>query len=316
LGAFILVQTTLAQDGLTKITPKWQIGDERTVHVEASTTITIADTLTTETTITSDFRIKVVDTVENYILRYTQTSIDFAVEPPLDIPEFKSAKEMVLYAVQKLIKEVSSFEYEVLVNKESGLAFDLDNSAEYLNFIELASIKIVGELHAATNKVAVKKGIPEINIEKLNEVLLPRFKAAHPHLIQSVINGLNLLLQAYTYKFPISGSISEKTMVYPISALGEDGEIEYPATITLTSTTFENELVGYSKLDYDKTFFLEQMKKKTENLEETQASDLSMVENAEYVFDTNTTWIKLYKRNVSLELPNVRTVTQTTMTYK
>ena len=311
-----MARTALAQDGFTRITPRWQLGDERTVHVEASTKITIADTLVTDAIVTSDFRIKVLDTVENYTLSYMQISNDFAMELSSNIPEFNSGKEMVLFAIQKLIKEVPNFEYRVLVNKASGLAFDLENADEYLSFIELISIKIVGELHSAMNKAAVKKGKPEMNIEVLNEVMLPRFKAAHPQMIQSAINGLNLLLQAYTYEFPINGSISEKIMVYPVNALGADADIEYPATITLSSTVSENELVGYSNLDYDKSFVLEQMKKKTENLEETQASDLSMVENAEYVFDTNTSWIKLYKRNVSFELPNVKTVMQSTMTYE
>ena len=273
------------------------------------------DTVASKVDVVSDFRIKVVDTVENYTLQYTQTKTNFKPAIDEEHPVFKSANDITLFGLQKLEHKISSFEYAVLVKKQTGLAFELSNQDEYKIFVDSMALITVAEVQGVLNKLAARSGQSEVGLEKMQRILLPQFEAAQPQMLQAAMNTLNLLLRAYSYEFPLDKSSSEKIMVDPVRELEAEEGVQYPATITLKSSKSKKELSGSSNLYYDNFFIYEQMRLQGLYLENIKAADLSVVENADFVFDTKSSWIKTFESYSNVELPRLKTMNRTTVTF-
>ena len=75
-------------------------------------------------------------------------------------------------------------------------------------------------------------------------------------------------------------------MIHDVNALGEFGDIEMPAVLTISSKKHDDSLTIQTDTDYDKDFLLEQMKKKHKNMSDFTTSDIFMSEKVETIFTT------------------------------
>src|SRR6185295_19482485 len=155
---------------------------------------------------------------------------------------------------------------------------------KYLHMIEQVSSTIIDE-------IGKKKGKTAIQIDSMKQKVIAYCKLAEPKILETAINEFNYIMQPYSYTFPINASVSRKAMIHDVNALGEFGDIEMPAIITISSKKHDKSLTIQTDTDYDKDFLLEQIKKKHKNMSDVTTSDIFLSEKVETVFTTANSWI-------------------------
>jgi len=294
---------------LHQIKPKWKLGDQKIVHTESSTKIFIKDSLFNNTETTSNYNIKVIDTVKNYTLVYSNEPNSIDIETKSSIPKIDSAVNFFTDIIKKLEKETNSFKYELLVDKKTGQAFKVKNSDEYLKTIEQLTVAMIDELGEKIKK-------SNIQIDSIKQKITAYFKLAEPKILETMINQFNYIMQPYSYEFPYNSTISQKTMVHDVNALGEFGDIEVPATLTISSKKQDNILTIQTDTDYDKDFLLEQIKKKHNNMSNITASEIFLSEKEEATFTTTNGWIVSHKSDIVFKMKEVKVINKTIVSYQ
>ncbi len=252
---------------LHQIKPKWKLGDQRMVHTESGTKIYIKDSLFNNTKSTSDYSIKVIDTVKNYTLLYSNEPNSIVIETKSSVSKIDSVVSSFTDLIKKIEKETNSFKYELLVDKNTGQALEVKNSDKFLRMIEQLASAIIDELGEKLKK-------SNIQIDSLKQKVIAHFKLVEPKILETMINQFNYIMQPYSYEFPYNSTISQKTMVHDVNALGEFGDVEMPATLAISSKKYNNILTIQTDTDYDKAFLLKQMKMKYKNMSGLTVSDI------------------------------------------
>lgn len=305
LVAILLVKLVSAQeDEFFQVTPDWKIGDSRTVHVEEKTTTFIEDTVFSYMNMVSDYSIEVVDVKDHYTLLYSQSSDDFNVKSSSD-----SLDNFIVKITKLVEKKLDGFEYKIVVNKETGLAFDVMNSDELMSKMKVA-------IHEVVEEIGKQKGKTETEIKEAQVGLEGYITPMAPQMIETVINGVNYLFQAYSYTFPLDDVVVQDITTYDVNAMGAFGTTEFPATQTLESISSEDRLVIKTSLDYDKEFLLEQMKKKSNSTKDLTVDDLYISEKENVIIDLNSTWIEKHVSDVEFRLPNVKVINHGTIEFR
>lgn len=264
LSNFISGQSNMK---LHQIKPKWKLGDQRMVHTESGTKIYIKDSLFNNTKSTSDYSIKVIDTVKNYTLLYSNEPNSIVIETKSSVSKIDSVVSSFTDLIKKIEKETNSFKYELLVDKNTGQALEVKNSDKFLRMIEQLASAIIDELGEKLKK-------SNIQIDSLKQKVIAHFKLVEPKILETMINQFNYIMQPYSYEFPYNSTISQKTMVHDVNALGEFGDVEMPATLAISSKKYNNILTIQTDTDYDKAFLLKQMKMKYKNMSGLTVSDI------------------------------------------
>jgi hypothetical protein len=244
---------------LHQIKPRWRLGDQKSVHTESVSKIFIKDSLFYNTQITANYNIKIIDTVKNYTLQYVNEPNSINVETKSSVSKIDSVVNFLTEITKKIERETSSFKYEILVDKKTGLAFEVKNGDEYLKVIEQSVSSMIDEL-------GEKKGKTKAQIDSMKEKVIAYCKLAEPKILQTQINQFNYIMQPYSYVFPYNSSVSQKAMIHDVNALGEFGNIEMPAVLTISSKQSDNTLIIKTNTDYDKDFLLEQIKNKHKDM--------------------------------------------------
>lgn len=294
---------------LHQIRPKWKLGDQKRVHTESVSKIFVKDSLFNNTEASANYNIKVIDTVKNYTLLYSGEPNSLDIETKSSNPKVDSVVNFLTEITKKIERETNSFRYKILVDKKTGLAFEVKNGDEYLKAIEQLASSMIDE-------IGEKKGKTKAQIDSMKEKVVAFCKLAEPKMLQTTINQFNYIMQPYSYTFPYNSSLSQKAMVHDVNALGEFGNIEMPAVITISSKQSDNTLVIKTNTDYDKDFLLEQMKKKRKNMEDIKASDIFLSEKVETVFATKNGWIVSHQSNIVFELKEVKVINQTVTKFQ
>lgn len=122
--AFVILSNgySFGQEGeLFQISPEWELKDKKTITTKTKSTIYVADTLFSETSIDASYTVEVIKSdKEKYVLSYKQQSTDFEMESII------GGEENVMQGmIQEILENWSEFEFKVFVSKETGLAYDL-----------------------------------------------------------------------------------------------------------------------------------------------------------------------------------------------
>lgn len=294
---------------LHKINLKWKLGDQKMIHTESSTKIFVNDSLFNNTETTANYSIKVIDTVKNYTLLYSNESNSIDFETEFSILKKDSVVNFFTDIIKNIEKETNSFKYELVVDKNTGQALEVKNSDSFLKTIEQVTSKIIDELGEKMQK-------SNIRIDSIKQKVITHFKWAEPKILETMINQFNYIMQAYSYEFPYNSTISQKTMVYDINALGEFGDVEMPATLTISSKKYDNILTIQTDTEYDKDFLLMQMKKKYNNISNLTTSDIFLSEKAEATFTITNGWITSHKSNVVFITKEVKVINETIISFQ
>lgn len=294
---------------LHDIKPKWKLGDKRMVHTSSTSTVFIKDSLLNNTEVTGNYSIRVIDTVRNFTLSYSHEPGSADIETKTSIKEADSILNFFTGIIKNIEKETKSFKYELLVDKNTGLAFKIKNDSQYLKMIEQLATTIIDDLG--------RKKAKAINqIDSMKSKVIAYFKSAEPKILETTINEFNYLMQAYSYTFPLNSTISKKTMVHDVNALGEFGGIDVPAILTITSKQKNNSLSIQTDTDYDKDFLLVEIKKKYKKLSDITTSDIFLSEKEETIFKTTNNWILSHRSNVVFKLKEVKIINETMVSFQ
>lgn len=294
---------------LQQIKPKWNLGDQKMVHTTSGTKIFKKDSLINTAEATARYSIKVIDTVNYYTLLYSNepNSIDISTNP--NIPKVDSFVNILTDIIKKIEKETNSFKYELQVDKSTGQAIKVKNSDEFIKMTELATIRIIDELGEKIRK-------PNIPVDSIKQKVIANFKLSESKILETVTNQFNYLMQPYSYEFPYNSTITQKTMVHDVNALGEFGGIEMPAMITLSSKQHNNKLTIFSDTEYDKDFLLELIKKKYKDAGNLTTSDISLNEKVETIFSTKNSWIVSHLSDIIFIVEDVKIVNHTFISFQ
>jgi hypothetical protein len=211
--------------------------------------------------------------------------------------------------IKKIEKETSVFKYELLVDKNTGQAFKVKNGDKYLKMIEQVTSTMIDEL-------GEKKGKTNTQIDSMKQKVIAYFKLAEPKILETAINEFNYIMQPYSYTFPYNSTVSHKAMLHDVNAMGEFGDIEMPAVLTISSKKHDNSLTIQTDTDYDKDFLLEQIKKRHKNMSDLTTSDIFMSEKVETIFTTTNSWMVSHKSNVVFKMKEVKVINETIVSFQ
>jgi hypothetical protein len=286
-------------------TPDWEIGDVKYVHTDDRTTTYLSDTVFTDIQIEANYKIEIVDATDYFTILYTQEPGDLKVETSIEVLD-----NFIASMMKKAERELEGFDYKVQVEKETGEAIELVNSDEMLEIVKKILIELIDETGEEKNATKAK-------IKEMKTAMLENLESMTAPMIETILNGVTYLFQAYTYSFPLDETYSEAVDVYDINAMGIFGDTEFPSTRILESKTEGDDLTIQTSLIYDKTFLLEQMKKKSPHMTELTEDDLSISEKETVVINTgDNNWIKSHVSDVEFRMPQVYVVGKTVITYK
>jgi hypothetical protein len=244
LGHFTFGQSNVK---LHQVKLKWKLGDQKIVHTQSSTKIFIKDSLYNNTEAIGNYRIKVIDTVKYYTLLYASEPNALDIETKSTVPKVDSVITSFANIIKKIEKETQSFQYKLLVDKKTGLAVKVKNSEEFLKTVEQITATMIAELGEKLKKSSMQ-------IDSAKQKVNAYFKLTAPKILETMINQFNYFMQPYSYEFPYNATISQKAKLHNVNALGEFGDVEVPATLTISSKKRDNILTIKTDTDYDKGF--------------------------------------------------------------
>lgn len=294
---------------LHQIKPKWKLGDRRTVYTNSGTKIYIKDSLINNTEATASYNIKIIDTVTYYTLLYSNDTNSMDIETKSNTPKIDSLVNSFTEIIKKIEKGTNSFKYELIVDKNTGQALKVKNSDKFLKVIEQLTSTMIDELDEKIKK-------SNIQIDSIKQKVIAYFKLAEPKILETMLNQFNYIMQPYSYEFPYNSAISQKAMVHDVNALGEFGDVEFPATLSISSKKHDNTLTIQTGTDYDKDFLLEEIKKKHKNMSNLTTSDIFLSEKAKATFSTTNGWIVSHKSNVVFKMKEVKVINEATVTFQ
>jgi hypothetical protein len=294
---------------LHQIKPRWQLGDQKRVHAESLSKVFIKDSLFNNTEATANYIMKVVDTVGNYTILYSKEPNSIDIETKSSNSKVDSVVNFLTGIISQIEKETNTFKYELLVDKNTGQAFKVKNGEAYLQMIEQITSTMIDEF-------GKKKGKTTAQIDSMKQKVIAYCKLAEPKILATAINEFNYIMQPYSYTFPINSAVSRKAMIHDVNALGEFGDIEMPAILTISSKKHDKSLTIQTDTDYDKDFLLEQIKKKHKNMSDVTTSDIFMSEKVETIFTTANGWLVSHKSNVVFKMKEVKVINETIVSFQ
>lgn len=279
------------------------------VHTVTRNQIFIKDSLINNTEAISNYSLKIIDTAKYFTLLYANEPNSLDIASKSTIPEADTVINLMTNLIKRIEKESEAFKYELLVDKNTGLAFKVKNAEQFSKMITKLTGAMIAEL-------AVKMRKSGTQVDSLKQKVSAHLKLAEPKIFETIVNQFNYLMQPYSYEFPYNKTISQKAMIQDVNALGTFGGIEMPATLTITSKKDKNVLTIQTDTDYDKDFLLEQIKKKYKNMSKLTASDIFMSEKNDATFAVTNGWINSHRSNVVFMTKEVKVVNETLVTFK
>jgi predicted small secreted protein len=285
------------------------LGDQKTVHTKSVSRIFIKDSLVNNTEATGNCSIKVIDTVKNYTLLYANEPDALDIETKSSNANVHSVVNVFKSTIKKIEEETKTFKYELLVDKNTGLAIKVKNGDEYLKMVEQVASTMMAELGEKMSKTNAQ-------IDSMKQKVIAYSKMAEPKILETAINQFNYMMQPYSYTFPINSTVSEKALIHDVNAMGEFGDIRIPGVLTISSRRNNNSLTIHTYTDYDKDFLLEQIKKKHKDMSDLTTSDIFLSEKVETVFAITKGWIVSHKSDVVFKMKEVKVMNETTVSFQ
>jgi len=112
----------------------------------------------------------------------------------------------------------------------------------------------------------------------------------------------------------MNSSMEREVMTRDITAASKSDTL-FPAIMKIESIEVNDKMIVKTSLDYDKAFLLEQLKKSYNKLENVKPSEVSIIEKEEILFNLNTTWIHHHTTNLYFEIPGMKTLTKSSVTF-
>jgi hypothetical protein len=251
--------------------------------------------------------IKVLSTSDQFLLSYS--SFD-RLPSVLNNPDESSENE-VNKKIRSLLRdaevEIAKKEFHIQVNKLTGVALEIKNGIEISFSTEQEKRKEI-RLWAEEEKKSEKE-IRSMEIE-----LSKRFTEMYPKIEQTILDKTTSIFSSYNVSFPLNSSMEREIMTRDLTASSKSDSL-FPAIMKIESVEVNNKMVVKTSLDYDKKFLLTQLQKSYHKLANVKPEEVSIIEKEEIVFDLNSTWIHHHTSNLHFEIPGMKTITKSSVTF-
>jgi hypothetical protein len=306
--AILFFGTAFSQEEkLFQVSPHWKVGDKRKVHTDFSTKVIYDGVLISDQRNVYDVNFLVLSTDDQFILSYSSSDrLPTVLSNPDDERENASSLK-IRSLLRNAEDQICKSDLQVRVNKQTCVASDIKNGLEILKNVEHKTRKEL--LEWAMNEKISEKDIRNMEID-----LSKRFAEMYPKIQQTILDKTSLIFSSYNVSFPMNEAIEKKVMTRDLTASSKSDTL-FPAIITMESVEVNDKMVIKTSLDYDKEFLLAQLKKSYHKLDNVKASEVSILEKEEIIFDLNTTWIQHHIMNLHFEIPGMKTITKSSVTF-
>lgn len=304
---FFLGNLSAQVDKLFQVSPHWKVGDMRKVHTDISTKVIYDGVLISNQRNIYDVNFRVLSTDDQFVLNYSS----FDRLPSVIGSNEEGNENISNLKIRGLLREVElqfgKSDLHVQVNNQTGVALDLKNGLEIIKNLKHKARKELREW-------ALSEKLSEEEIRKFEIEMDKRFTEIYPKLKQTILDKSTMILSSYNVAFPMNGSVQKQVMTRDLTAASKSDSL-FPAIMKMESVEVNDKIVVKTSLDYDKEFLLAQLKKSYHKLENVTPNEVSIIEKEEIMFDLNTTWILHHTTNLHFEIPGMKTITKSTITF-
>jgi len=284
--------------------PLWKLGDKKTVSTKSYSQISLNDSIISQTSLNGSYEITVIDTVDAFTLRYKQN--DNNITSPKT--ENVTLEESVMLGItEDLLHAFNNLSYDVLVEKTTGLAYEIKNTEALLETITQSSTRIITDNLKSTP-------MSSYEIDSVKKVLTNHYANLLPEMEVSILNSINYLLQSYSYNFPFDNVAEQAVSTYELNQLGDFKGVEFPAIMSIGAKQEEENTTSIKiEMDYDIPYFIEQLKK-TRSSTEIRPEEITLINKSKIDFNSTTTWIKEHQTFMKFTIKDVVSIEKTIIT--
>jgi|GEM_PF-1843527 hypothetical protein len=308
LFVFFSIHIVFSQEQeLYQVSPHWKVGDTRKVHTEMSTKVVYDDSLISDLRSDYDIEIKVLAVDEQYLLSYISLDKLGSVLKKSDEIYISLAPEKINSLLENAEIEIGKAELKIKVNNKTGAAIEVRNGLEISRNVKYTSLKELRKWCAKENKTESESRMIAVEFNK-------RFEEMYPLVEQAILNKTTSIFSAYNIAFPMNSSITREVMTHDLTAASKSDTL-FPALMKMETMEVNDKMIVKTSLEYDKFFLLQQLKKSYSKLEKVEPSQVSIIEKEEIIFDLNSTWLVQHSTNMHFQIPGMKTLTKTVVTF-
>jgi hypothetical protein len=295
------------EEKLFQVSPHWKVGDKRKVHTDISTKVIYDGVLISNQRNIYDINLRVLSTDDQFLLNYSSFDRLPSVLGNSEDGVGNKSSLKIRSLLRDAEVEICKSDLQVQVNKKNGAALEIKNGLEILKKVEHSTRKEFREW-------ANREEIPDAEIRNMEIDLGKRFIEMYPKIQQTILDKTTLIFSSYNIAFPMNSSSEKEVMTRDITASKKSDSL-FPAIMKMESVEVNDKMIVKTSLDYDKKFLLAQLKKSYHKLENVKPEEVSIIEKEEIMFDLNTTWIHHHTTNLHFEIPGMKTITKSSVTF-
>ena len=264
----------------------WKVGTTKTITHVDSTVVYSNDTILMATGISTNYKIKIIslkDTV--YEISFKQINTN-NIQIESDVIDASPIERMIQELITELQKEMTNFQYSLLVDQNSALAFEVKNQRELEKKMEdMVGISLDKYIDLAKIKLdaSEKKEIQQKVKIRLTEIM--------PAVLETMLNSFNYIFQAYSFPFVIDEIYSTNVEVSDVDQIQFSGK-ENNAELVVKSSIKDSELTIDYKYVYDKEAAYQEYVVEKGTADQISRDQFDVDERVISKFDMNTSWIK------------------------
>lgn len=288
---------TQEEEPYFQLSTSWKLDETRNVSKVAIKKIFLDDVLAQEATTSSDYKLSVIDTLLRTTVQFEQVYVSLKSNDIAEIP----SQELMPFMIENIELRMQCLPYQLLIDRSSGMAFEVVNTAVYDENIE----------YVITQSMEDFKPLMQESSEGLNEFksqLADYLKGSKKNILETVLNQLNELLEPYTYSYPLDKTIEKEVVIDRIGTEKKGVGIDVPATLKLDARKSQETLNVSTSLTYDKEAFLEYMKRSNPAFVNVKSGDLNVKEKKEFSANIKSNWVIKYTSEMLTEIPDIRII--------
>lgn len=291
---FIFAQVV---DSNFQLSTSWELGEKRTVSKVAIKKIFLDGELAQETTNSNDYKLIVIDTLLRSTIQFEQVYQPIKNEELSKIP----SQELMQFMIENIELRMKCLPYQLLIDRSSGLAFEVLNDSIYNENIASIISKSIDDF-----KPVMKESTE--GFTEFKEELAGYLAGSKKNILETIINELNELLEPYTYSYPLDKTIEKEVVIDRIGSENEAVSKEVPAILKLEAHKTEEVLTVQTSLSYDKDAFLDYMKHTNPAFINVKSGDLTVKEKKEFSANLKNKWVIKYTSEMLTEIPGIRII--------
>lgn len=293
--------------GKLKVSPQWNVGDVKKVHVDENTRISFDDSVVKNLQNKYDVLVKLTNNSSFYTLSWTCKND----EEMLQFANYADAKDKVenrvIQALKSAENQIVFSEFSLQMDKSTGQVKEWLNGKELLKNAE----------HHEKKKLKAwfeDDQIPEDDRLDIELTFSKKLNAAYDTWRTSLLEKANFFFESYNQRFTTNQTLTEDVTTADILDL-RDTETKFPGKLTCEATEVNDRLILDRKIDYDKEFLTLYLRKMGSSFENLSLNEVMIFEKEQSIFDLKSTWLINYTKRLYFEVKGMKTTSTRTVTF-